>query len=132
MRAVTAAAPVLRLEACLVALGVRLALRLTSMATLLELLARLPYRRPTQTVHACVDAARFAAKRAAHPTCLFESLIAFALLARRGHQPRLIVGVQRVPDFAAHAWLALGANALGAPSAPHAVIWEFVSPPRSH
>jgi hypothetical protein len=95
----------LRVEALLVACLARAGVRLTTIPRLVRLLARLPRARHADGPGACADAARRAVRDAAHPTCLYTSLVAFGLLARRGHDVTFHLGVARAPGFEAHAWL---------------------------
>jgi hypothetical protein len=95
------------------AAAIRIALRLLPLSRVVALLARLPraYRWTAGTA-ACMAASVEAAGRAAHPTCLFTSLTAFALLARRGHGPQLVIGAARDGGFSAHAWVTVDGAAV--------------------
>ena len=45
-------------------------------------------------------------KRVGQPTCLAEAAVAYTMLRRRGHQPRLRIGVRRGGSvLEAHAWV---------------------------
>ena len=44
--------------------------------------------------------------------CLVRSLVLLGLLARRGIETRLVIGVRTRPDFSAHAWVEHGSAAL--------------------
>ena len=44
--------------------------------------------------------------------CLVRSLVLLSLLQRRGLTSTLVIGVRSEPDFAAHAWIEYGAEAL--------------------
>lgn len=115
----------LRVEAVLVTCLVRAGLRLTTVPRLVRLLARLPATRPANVPDACVDAARRAVRQAAHPTCLYTSLVAFGLLARRGYDVTFHLGVARAPSFEAHAWLSLPARVLDERPEAFAPIWDY-------
>lgn len=98
----------LRAEAHAVAVLIRLALRLLPLPRIAALLARLPRTRRDASASDCVSAAAVAARNAAHPTCLYVSLTAFALLARRAYAPRFVIGAAHDPEFDAHAWVTIG------------------------
>ncbi len=120
----------LRLEAYVLAVLVRIILRTTSLKRAGALLARVPRRRAggADTAATCLGAASEAAARVAHPTCLFESLVAFALLARRGYDVVLHVGARREAGLEAHAWVTIA----GRPCQPEALLgytefWRVVA-----
>lgn len=120
----------LRAEACVLAVLTRAALRVLPVPRVAWLLGSLPRtRRPrgsTDRVGACLDAAAFGADRAAHPTCLFRSLVAFALLTRRHHDVVFQIGASRADGFAAHAWVSIGQTVLDGPSsAEHTALWQY-------
>lgn len=48
--------------------------------------------------------------------CLVRSLVLVALLARRGIDSTLVIGVKSGPDFAAHAWVETAGRPLLAPA----------------
>ena len=120
----------LRAEACVLAVLTRAALRVLPVPRVAWLLGSLPRtRRPrgsTDRVNACLAAAGFGAALAAHPTCLFRSLVAFALLTRRHHDAVIHVGASRAGGFAAHAWVSIGQRVLEGPSAgAHTALWGY-------
>ena len=50
------------------------------------------------------------------PTCLVESLVLFRLLYRRGHEPKLVIGLTGNPSTeAAHAWVEIEGQDVGPP-----------------
>jgi hypothetical protein len=99
----------LRAEAHAIAAALRVALRLLPLPRIVALLARIPPSRDRiSTTADCARAAAHAVHAAAHPTCLFTSLTAFALLARRGYAPRFVIGAARDCGFDAHAWVTVG------------------------
>ena len=51
--------------------------------------------------------------------CLVTSLVLTAMLARRGIESRLVVGVDVDPTFSAHAWVESGGEALLQPLLDH-------------
>jgi hypothetical protein len=105
-----------RLEAFTLAALVRVGLRCLSLRRVTWLLAHIPAAAPGRSrepVTACVDAARIAAARVAHPTCFFESLVAFGLLARRGYRAELHIGARRADDLESHAWVTVDGAACG-------------------
>lgn len=115
-------------EAFLIAAGVRLALRLLSFRRVVAFVAGLPAARTIRRhdVPVCVAAARRAAARVAHPTCLFESIIALALLRRRGHDATFHLGARRGAGFEAHAWLTVGGLPVdGAGDDAYVCLWRF-------
>jgi len=116
----------IRAEAHAIAVAVRIAVRLLPLPRIVALLAQLPRaHRSVSTTDECASAAADAARRAAHPTCLFTALTAFALLARRGHAPRFVVGAAHDGGFDAHAWVTVG----GAPMIPctreYVPLWTY-------
>lgn len=96
-------------EAHAIAAAVRIGMRWCSLKCVASTLAAVPAsRRPgSEPVAGCLAAARAAASRVAHPTCLFESLVAFGLLARRGHAVGLHLGARREEVLESHAWITL-------------------------
>lgn len=97
-------------ETVTLALAIELGLRLTSVSTLLDRLARLRPNRSRTTSRPSYRLDRFAA--AAYrllpfrSTCLRESLVLYALLRRRGAEPRFCVGVKKDGvGLAAHSWI---------------------------
>lgn len=119
----------LRIEAHALALALRVGLRGLALKHVTAALARVPQRRgaPIEPVASCLDAAREAAARAAHATCLFESLVAFGLLARRGYRVELHVGAKRSPELEAHAWVTIdGRPCDPAAAAGYTRIWRVV------
>lgn len=120
----------LRAEACVLAVLTRAALRVQPVPRVAWLLGWLPRTRRSRassdSVNACLAAAGFGAARAAHPTCLFRSLVAFALLTRRHHDALLQLGASRTGGFAAHAWVSIGQTVLDGPSsAEHTALWRY-------
>jgi hypothetical protein len=95
------------------AAAIRIALRMLPLSRVVARLARLPraHQRTAGTA-ACMAASIEAAGRAAHPTCLFTALTAFGLLARRGCDPRLVIGAARDRGFEAHAWVTVDGAAV--------------------
>lgn len=121
---------VLRMEAYAIAVLVRVGLRVLTLPRLSGLLAGLPRARDGASERACLAAATMAAGGAAHPTCLFTSLIGFALLARRGRDVRLHLGVARTPGFEAHAWLTSASVPLEpVPTTRYTPIWHRAAYP---
>lgn len=102
-----------RVEAHALAAAVRLAVRWLPLKRVTSLLAGIPAspREPREPVTDCLDAARTAAARLAHPTCFFESLVAFGLLARRGYRAELHVGAKRSEALESHAWVSVDGRA---------------------
>ena len=123
----------IRAEAHAIAALLRVLLRLLPLPRVAALLARIPRARSLSTPRDCVAAAAEAVRRTAHPTCLFTALTTFALLARRGYRPDLVIGAARVgrsftprqAGFDAHAWV----NVAGAPVVPnardYATLWTY-------
>jgi hypothetical protein len=97
------------MEAYVLAALVRVAVRLWPLKRVAATLASVPRRRGAshESVDACLDAARRAVARVSHPTCFFEALVGFTLLARRGCAVELHVGARRAADLEAHAWLTI-------------------------
>jgi hypothetical protein len=97
----------LHAEAIAVAACIRVGLHVLSFRRVASLACRPRVRRAARSddIAPCVAAARRAAARVAYPTCLFESLIALAMLNRRGHAVALHLGARRTSGFEAHAWL---------------------------
>lgn len=101
-------------EACVVAVVVRIALPVLPLDRVLSLLAS--GRRgaaESLDVAGCLAAAATAARRVAHPTCLYESLIAFSMLARRGAPVVFHLGVSSGVPFEAHAWISVAGQIAG-------------------
>lgn len=123
----------LRVEAHVVAVLARVAVRTVSLKTAGAFLAHLPHQRrgtARAPVASCLAAAHEAAAHAAHPTCLFESLVAFTLLARRGHAVELHVGARRSPDLEAHAWVSLDGEPCDAGAAEgYTELWHVATAP---
>jgi hypothetical protein len=119
----------LRAEAHAVAVAIRVALRMLPFARVVALLARLPreYGRSAGT-DACLAASVEASGRAAHPTCLFTALTAFALLARRGYGPRLVIGAARERGFDAHAWVTVDGAAVLPCDREYVPLWSCGAP----
>lgn len=120
----------LRAEACVLAGLTRAALRVQPVPRVAWLLGSIPRTRrsrvSTDRVETCLAAADFGAARAAHQTCLFRSLVAFALLTRRHHDAVIHVGASRAGGFAAHAWVSIGTRVLEGPSAgAHTALWRY-------
>lgn len=113
----------LRAEAHALAAAIRVALRLLPLPRLVVCLARLPRVRRAAAPAACASAAAEAARRAAHSTCLFTALIAFALLARRGYAPQLVIGAARDGGFDAHAWVTVAGTAVTACPRDYVPLW---------
>lgn len=113
----------LRVEAHAIAAAIRVALRLLPLPRLVVCLARLPRVRRAADPAACACAAAEAAGRVAHPTCLFAALTAFALLARRGYAPQLVIGAARDRSFAAHAWVTVDGTPLTACVRDYVPLW---------
>lgn len=129
-----AAPPVLmRLEACVIAVSVRVALRVMPLPRLVRALAALPGVRadPVQDADACRRAGAAAVARVAHPTCLFEALTTFGLLARRGHAAVFHVGGARDAGFQAHAWVSVDGRPLDGSTAGYSGIWHFAAESRT-
>ena len=117
----------IRAEAHAIAALVRVLLRLLPLRRVAALLARIPRTGSVSTPCECMSVAAEAARRAAHPTCLFTALTTFALLARRGYRPHLVIGAARGAGFDAHAWV----NLAGVPVVPnardYATIWSYAT-----
>ena len=101
--------PALRVEAFLLAAIARAALRRFSLPAVARGFGALPRSRRgcPESVDECMAAAALGAARAAHSTCLFRSLVAFALLARRGHAAAVHLGAHREGGLSAHAWVTI-------------------------
>jgi Transglutaminase-like superfamily len=120
----------IRAEAHVIAAAVRIVVRLLPLPRIVALLARLPRaHRPVGTTVECASAVADAVRRAAHPTCLFTALTAFALLARRGHEPRFVLGAANDRGFDAHAWVTVR----GVPVIPctreYVPLWSYGTSP---
>jgi hypothetical protein len=119
----------MRAEAHAIAGLIRVAVRLLPLPRIAALLARLPRTRRTSSPGECASAAADAVPRVAHPTCLYTALTAFALLARRGYAPSLLIGAARVGGFDAHAWVIVA----GAPVIPgrrdYTPLWSYAASP---
>ena len=123
----------IRAEAHAIAALVRVLLRLLPLPRVAALLARIPRTRSLSTPRDCVAAAAEAARRAAHPTCLFTALTTFALLARRGYRPDLVIGAARVgrgfrprqAGFDAHAWVNLAGVPVVSNARDYAALWSY-------
>lgn len=116
-----------RVEAHALAAAVRVAVRWFPLRRVASALGAAPRTRGVspESVAGCLDAASTAAARLAHPTCLYESLVAFGLLSRRGYAVRLYIGAKRSPDLESHAWVTVD----GRPCDPDATtgftaIWQ--------
>ena len=113
----------IRVEAHAIAVVIRLALRLLPLPRVVTLLERPVRARRSVSTTVCAAAAAEAARHAAHPTCLFTALTAFALLRRHGHAPRFVIGAARGPAFHAHAWITVGGVPL-VPSVGYVPLWS--------
>ena len=114
-----------RAEAHAIAALMRVALRVLPLPRIVTLLARLPRAQQCRDgIAECELAATEAARRAAHPTCLFTALVAFALLVRRGYLPCFMVGVSRDHGFDAHAWVTVDGVALIPSVGEYAPLWS--------
>lgn len=118
------------IEAHAIAAAVRLGVRWCSLRCVVSTLAGVPAsRRPgAEPVAGCLAAARAAASRMAHPTCLFESLVAFGLLARRGHAVGLHLGARREREevLESHAWVTVDGRPCDPDSASrYTEIWRI-------
>lgn len=110
------------------ALGIllRVALRLLPLPHVMTMLARIPRSRDRVSAAAdCARAAAHAARVVAHPTCLFTSLIAFGLLARRGYAAELVIGAARDGGFDAHAWVTVAGVPLVASAREYSPLWSY-------
>ena len=117
----------LRVEAFLIAAAVRVGLRCFSVARVARGLAAIPRRRAAfaDPVHHCLSAAASGAAQAAHPTCLFRALVAFALLARRDRDAVFHLGASPGEDFSAHAWVTQDGESLDLPGTRKYVsLWQ--------
>lgn len=122
----------LSLEAHAVALFVRILVRTSSLKRAAGVLAGVPRRRAVSadTAASCVAAARQATARVAHPTCLYQSLVAFALLARRGYAVTLHVGARRRQWLEAHAWLTIDGHPYEPETtASYTELWRVLAAP---
>lgn len=126
----SAPAPLLT-EACVLAAAARVGLRTLSVPRLVRLLARLPRARgPVHSVDTCLSAAAYGAARAAHPTCLFRSLVAFAMLVRRRHDAAIHLGASTGAGFGAHAWISVGGRLpAGERDEGAAALWHYRAGP---
>ena len=115
----------LRAEAHAIAALVRVLLRLLPLPRVAALLARIPRARSLSTPRDCVAAAAEAVRRTAHPTCLFTALTTFALLARRGYRPHLVIGAARGAGFDAHAWVNLAGVPVVSNARDYATLWSY-------
>jgi hypothetical protein len=116
----------MRVEAHAIACGVRLGLRLLPLSRVAALLLKLPRARTSSTrdPRECATAAHEAARRAAHPTCLFRALTAFAMLVRRGYAARLALGAAHAGEFAAHAWVTVDGAAIEPCDREYVPLWS--------
>ncbi len=118
--------PGLRAEAFLLAAVARAGVRCFSVPRVARGLGALPRRRCRDAVEDCVAAANSGAARAAHPTCLFRSLVAFALLARRGHDAAIHLGAIREDGLSAHAWVTIAGDPVELLKGPAYVsLWHY-------
>lgn len=99
-------------EAFLLAAVARAGVRCFSVPRVARGLGALPRRRRAchDAVEDCLAAAESGAARAAHATCLFRSLVAFGLLARRGHDAAIHLGAIREDGLSAHAWVTIAGD----------------------
>ncbi len=121
------ARPRLVAEALAIAAAVRVALRLMPISRVAASLDRYSRLRTRDAASAgdCLRVAAAAAARVAHPTCLYRSLVAYALLARRGHAAALHLGVSRNDGFAAHAWISVAGRSCDPDaSRSHVTLWS--------
>jgi hypothetical protein len=119
----------MRVEAHAVAALVRLLLRLLPLPRVVSLVAQLPHTRCVSAPRDCASAAASAARRIAHPTCLFTALTTFALLARRGYSPRIVIGVARGHSVDAHAWVTLAGMPVVPCARDYAALWSYGTSP---
>ena len=118
----------LHAEALLLAAAARAGVRCFSVRRVALGLGALPRRGGAchDAVEDCMAAAAFGAARAAHATCLFRSLVAFALLARRGHDAAVHLGAIREGGLSAHAWVTIGGDPVEPPGTPAYVsLWHY-------
>jgi hypothetical protein len=97
-------------EAVALAVVIEIALRATSVSTMLAWLDRLPSRRNSSAAPPSYHLDRYvAAAYRSLPTamtCLRQSLVLYGLLRRRGASPRMCVGVRKDgAGLTAHAWV---------------------------
>ena len=113
-------------EAYALAILLRVALRLLPLRRVVTALARLPRSRDHVTSAAdCARAAADATRAVAHPTCLFTSLTAFGLLARRGYAARLVIGAAADDGFDAHAWVTVEGVSLVPSAGKYSPLWSY-------
>ena len=115
-------------EAFVLAILARVALRFLALDSVTHLMGVLPRRRLPggQAIGACLEAAARASARVAHPTCLYRSLVALGLLARRGYPVAIHIGVSRGGGFFAHAWLTVAEHPLESPQPrAYAALWRY-------
>ena len=113
-------------EARALAILLRVALRLLPLPDVVRTLARLPRSRDRVTSAAdCARAAADATRAVAHPTCLFTSLTAFGLLARRGYAARLVIGAARDEGFDAHAWVTVAGVPVVPSPGEYSPVWSY-------
>lgn len=116
----------LEAEARAMAAALRVALRLLPVPRIIAMLARIPRSRDRITTAAdCARAAAQAARVSAHPTCLFTSLTAFGLLARRGYAAQFVIGAARHEGFDAHAWVMVEGIPLTPGAREYSPLWSF-------
>jgi hypothetical protein len=121
---------ILRAEAHAIAGLIRVAVRILPLPRIAALLAHLPRtRRTVSSPGECASAAADGARRVTHPTCLYTALTAFALLARRGHAPSLVIGAARVDGFDAHAWVIVGGAPVMAGRRDYTPLWSYAASP---
>ena len=116
----------LLVEGYVIALGLRVALRAFSVPRTVRGLAALPRARraDSSAVPLCLSAAALASSRAAHPTCLYRALIAFALLSRRGVPVSFHLGAGS-GQFSAHAWVSVDGRPLDAEAGSYVPLWMY-------
>jgi hypothetical protein len=115
-------------EAFVLAICARVALRFLALDSVTHLMGVLPRRRlrDGQAIGECLEAASMASARVAHPTCLYRSLVALGLLARRGYPVAIHIGVSRDGGFFAHAWLTVADRPVDSPPPrAYSALWRY-------
>ena len=115
-------------EALTCALVVRAALRLTSLPIAVRAAQVAGALFPSHgDATDCVGAATRAVRYLAHPTCLYQALTAYAMLAHRNGHARFHLGAARGVDVSMHAWVTLDGRALDDDADRYAPFWTAPS-----
>lgn len=121
----------LRIEAHAIACAVRVAVRVLPLSRVVAMLSKIPRtgEASRSSTDECARAAVDAARRAAHPTCLYDALTAFALLVRHGHAARLVIGAAHAAGFAAHAWVTVDGMPVQPSAREYVPLWSYGASP---